>query len=190
MLLEDGSGTISFETALDVAWSCAVVALPLADPGAFHAVIWRHRGRNVIILKRQNRLAGRWLFDLLHEMRHAAEDPDTPTYAVLDADADLDDDEYVANDFAGAVLLDGRAEEIAQQVVQASGGRVESLTRVVPEIAKRNGVATGDLAHYIAYRLSLDNVNWWGSATNLQSSGVDPWQLTAERFSKRLTFIY
>lgn len=181
-LLDDGSGTITYDRALDVSWSLGVIVMPLADPGTFHAVLWRHQNRNVVILKQQNRLVSRWLFDLLHELRHAAEDPNEPTYAVLDGDGEPDDDEYVANDFAGAVLLDGRADELAQQVVRASRGSVEALSRVVPDIAAKNNVATGDLAHYIAYRLSVDDVNWWGAATNLQPRGGDPWQMAAERF--------
>lgn len=185
-LLDDGSGTISFERALDIAWSLGVIVMPLADPGAFHAVLWRHQGRNVVILKQQNRLVSRWLFDLLHELRHAAEKPDELSYAVVDGDGELDDDEYEANDYAGSVLLAGRAEELAQQVAEASKGRVEALTRVVPDVAARNGVAVGDLAHYIAYRLSVDNVNWWGAATNLQPQGDDPWRVAAERFFEEI----
>lgn len=185
-LLDDGSETISFERAITVAWSLGVIVMPLADPGAFHAMLWRFEGRNVVILKQQNRLVSRWLFDLLHELRHAAEDPGELTYAVLDGDGDLDEDEYEANNYAGAVLLAGRAEELAQQVARASGGRVETLTRVVPEVARRNNVSTGDLAHYLAYRLSIDGVNWWGAATNLQSSGDDPWRIAAEKFFEEI----
>jgi transcriptional regulator with XRE-family HTH domain len=186
-LMASAAGSTPFERALDVTWSLGVVVIPLADPGAFHAVLWRHQGRNVVVLKQQNRLASRWLFDLLHELRHAAESLDEPTFAVLDAeDGELDDREYEANEYAGAVLLDGRADEIAQEVGTASGGRVEALTKVVPRVAAANRVAVGDLANYIAYRLSVDSVNWWGAATNLQDRTENPWRLTATRFFQEI----
>jgi hypothetical protein len=31
------------------------------------------------------------------------------------------------------------------------------------------------LANYLAYRLSLQDINWWGAATNLQPMDANPW---------------
>ena len=175
---------VTFERALDLAWSLGVVVIPLTDPGAFHAVLWRHQGRNVIVLKQQNRVPSRWVFDLLHELRHAAEDPQDSTYAVLDAEEteEANDSEFTANEFAGAVLLDNRANEMAEEVVRAARGSVERLTSVVPQVAASNGVAVGDLANFLAYRLSLQEINWWGAAANLQPAGDDPWRTASDRF--------
>ena len=69
-----------------------------------------------------------------------------------------------------------------QQCVEAAKGKVEYLKSAVPRVAARNGVNTADLANYLAYRLSLQNINWWGAATNLQSGEVDPWVVARDQF--------
>jgi transcriptional regulator with XRE-family HTH domain len=175
--------TVNYDSILETAWNNGVVVLPLADPGSFHAVLWRAHGRNVIILKQQNRSRSRWAFDLLHELRHGEEEPEQETYAVLDDDVPTDArSELVANRFAGNVLLDGRAEELAEIAVEAADNSVERLKAVVPRVAADHDVATADLANYLAYRLSLQGLNWWGTAQNLQGRGADPWQITRRRF--------
>lgn len=175
--------TVNYDSVLETAWNHGVVVLPLADPGSFHAVLWRAHGRNVIILKQQNRSRSRWTFDLLHELRHGEEKPDQDTYAVVDDDLAVDDkSEIVANRFAGNVLLNGRAEELAEIAVEAAGNSVERLKAVVPRVAADHDVDTADLANYLAYRLSTQGLNWWGAAHNLQGVGADPWQLTRRRF--------
>lgn len=178
--------TINFDSILETAWGLGVPVLPLADPGAFHAVLWRTHGRNVIVLKQTNRSRSRWAYDLLHELRHAAEEPKKDTYAVIDDDdggggAD-EKSELVANRFAGNVLLQGRAERLAEAAVEATGGSVQNLKKVVPQIAEDHDVATADLANYLAFRLSLQNINWWGTAQNLQGGGDDPWAVARRRF--------
>ena len=46
------------------------------------------------------------------------------------------------------------------------------------------------LANYMAFRLSLQNINWWGAANNLQTIAENPWEtardalLTQSNFSK------
>lgn len=176
-------GVINFDSVLETAWELGAPVLPLADPGTFHAVLWRSRGRNVIVLKQQNRSRSRWTYDLLHELRHAGEEPDRDTYAVVDGDGEADDRaELVANRFAGNVLLHGRAEELAQAAVEAAGGAVQNLKAVVPQVAADYDVQTADLANYLAYRLSLQNISWWGTAQNLQGSGSDPWETSRRRY--------
>ena len=180
------SGVVTFETVLDFIWWLGVPVVPLADTGAFHAVLWRTGGRNAIVLKQQNRTLSRWVFDLLHEVGHAGEEPAEGEYGVVDDDPEADEDaEVAANQFAGDVLLDGRAEELAQECVEAAKGRVEYLKSAVPRVASRNGVETADLANYLAYRLSLQNINWWGAATNLQSGEADPWVVARDQFFRR-----
>jgi transcriptional regulator with XRE-family HTH domain len=174
--------TVDFESILETAWDLGIPVIPLADPGAFHAVLWRTRGRNVIVLKQTNRSRSRWSFDLLHELRHAAEEPSVETYAVVDDEVDVNDRaELVANRFAGNVLLDGRAEQLAETAVDATGGAVQNLKAVVPQIAEDNDVTTADLANYLAYRLSLQDINWWGTAQNLQGTGPDPFLVARRR---------
>lgn len=182
-LVLDTFTTVDYNAILETAWRHGVAVLPLADPGSFHAVLWRAHGRNVIILKQQNRSPSRWAFDLLHELRHVEEEPDQATYAVIDDESATDDKrEIVANRFAGNVLLDGRAEELAEIAVEAATNSVERLKAVVPRVAADHDVDTADLANYLAYRLSTQGINWWGTAHNLQDGGADPWQLARRRF--------
>lgn len=170
---EPGQG---FEGLVRFAWSLGIPVLPLADPGGFHAAVWKAHGREVIVLKQGARRSSRWEFDLLHEIGHIITGWNGADGGVVDAsDMSVDDSEQAASHFAGEVLLDGRAETLVQRCVNEAKGSVERLKRVVPSVASAEGVDTSALANYMAFRLSLQNVNWWGAATNLQSTDHDPW---------------
>lgn len=183
-VLFDRGGTLTFGAILDLVWDSGVPVVPLADAGAFHAVLWRINGRNVVALKQQTRTTSRWAFDLLHEIHHALEQPAATEYAVLEDGQDPEADaEVMANSFAGDVLLDGRAEELTEQCVSEARGKVEYLKTAVPRVADRNDVELAHLANYVAYRLSLQGINWWGTAANLQApSDGDPWLIARDRF--------
>lgn len=179
-------GEFSLATALDYVWSLGIPVLPLSDTGAFHGATWRIGGRNVIVLKQGTRFESRWLHDLLHEVRHAAEEPDAEELAFIDYDTLAKTNgaataETTASFFAGNVQLAGRAEELAEACVTATSGSIERLKSVVPQVAERAGVSTAALANYMAFRLSLQGANWWGAATNLQSGESDPWQVARDR---------
>jgi len=179
-------GELTLANTLDYVWSLGIPVLPLSDVGAFHGATWRIAGRNVIVLKQGTRFESRWLHDLLHEVRHAAEEPDAEELAFIDYDALAKSNgaaaaETTASFFAGNVQLGGRAEELAEECVTATSGRLERLKSVVPTIAERAGVSTAALANYMAFRLSLQGENWWGAATNLQSGDSDPWQVARDR---------
>lgn len=62
----------------------------------------------------------------------------------------------------------------ASRACQA-GGDVGRLKGAVQRIAATEGVAVDALANYLAYRLSLQDINWWGAATNLQPTDANPW---------------
>lgn len=173
-------GELSFATALRYVWSLGIPVLPLCDKGAFHGACWRMESRNVIVLKQQTASDARWLFDLLHELRHAGQNPDQAQFEVIESDEallgeQLTTEEKTASRFAGDVVLDGRAEELTQLCVKAAHGRVEELKRVVPLIARREHVAVDALANYLAFRLSLQNINWWPTATILQTPTNTAW---------------
>lgn len=175
-----GEGTMDLACALRFVWSLGVPVLPLQDPGAFHAATWRVGGRNVIVLKQSTRAEARWMHDLLHEVWHAAQDPDDSERAVIDYEDLLkgggsSEEETQATRFAGDVALDGRAEDLVEACVKACGGKVERLKTVLPRIAKREHVRVDSLANYMAFRLSLQGISWWGAATNLQETDGDPW---------------
>jgi len=172
----DDYGDLNFETALKYVWSLGIPVLPLNDAGGFHGACWRLGGRNVIVLKQRTRSAARWLHDLLHEYFHAAQNPDLEEHPVIEASEMSPDrrnspEEKAASRFAGEVMLDGRAEELVEQCVTEAKGKVQLLKTVVPKVAQKGGVGVDGLANYMAFRLSLQGINWWGTASNLQSDG-------------------
>lgn len=169
-------GELSFYAALRYVWSLGIPILPLNDPGTFHGACWRVRGRNVIVLKQRTRSVARWLFDLLHEYHHAASNPDLEEHPVIE-ESEMSpsrrqsEEEQAASRFAGDVLLGGRAEELAESCVTAARGSVERLKSAVVKVSKRERISVDILANYMAFRLSLQDINWWGAANNLQQDG-------------------
>ncbi len=182
--------TVDLKSALHCAWDMGVVVLPLRDRGAFHGACWRYEGRNAVVLKQTSKYEARWLFDLLHELFHAGQRPEANTLEVIEADETSaerrnSDEEIAASQFAGEVVLNGKAETLAQACVQAARNSVERLKSVVPAIAAKNGVSAGTLANYLAFRLSWQGVNWWGTAANLQADDSDPWTIARDVFVER-----
>jgi transcriptional regulator with XRE-family HTH domain len=186
-------GEITLQSVLRFAWDLGVPVLPLKDSGTFHGACWRYNGRNVIVLKQNSRHLARWLFDLIHELFHAGQNPDAPTLEIIETDETSPErrnssEEIAASQFAGDVVLDGRAEELAQECVNAARGSVERLKGVVPTVAGRHGVDIGALANYMAFRLSWQGINWWGAAANLQKGSGDPWAVARDVFLERFPF--
>jgi hypothetical protein len=88
-----------------------------------------------------------WLFDLLHEVDHAADAPDEAERTIIDIDDnDTTDPEARANEFAADLVLSGRAEALAMACAEAAHGSVESLKRAVSRVARDAGVDVGVLA--------------------------------------------
>jgi transcriptional regulator with XRE-family HTH domain len=186
-------GQLNLESVLRFAWDIGVPVLPLRDRGNFHGACWRYDSRNVIVLKQVSKHLARWLFDLIHELFHAGQMPEQPTLEVIEGDETsterrTSDEEIAASQFAGDVVLDGHAEELAQACVAAARGSVERLKAVVPTVAERHGVGVGALANYMAFRLSWQGINWWGAAANLQKDDGDPWAVTRDIFLERFPF--
>jgi Zn-dependent peptidase ImmA (M78 family)/ribosome-binding protein aMBF1 (putative translation factor) len=182
-------GDLQLASVVNYAWNLGIVVFPLADPGEFHGAYWRINRRNVIALKQKTKSQSRFVFDLLHEMRHAADNPDSPVLEVIEtSNAPSTEDlskEQEANRFAGDVLLDGRSEELAQLCVRSSQGRLEWLKGAVPKVAEHEGVQVDALANYLAYRLSLQGENWWGAANNLQQED-SPWETVRDELMQRV----
>jgi transcriptional regulator with XRE-family HTH domain/Zn-dependent peptidase ImmA (M78 family)/adenylate kinase family enzyme len=166
-------GVLDFESALKYVWSLGVSVLALNDAGGFNGACWRVNGRNVIVLRQRTRSSEQWLHDLLHEYFHAAHNQDLEEHPIIE-DSEMSEarrkspEETQASQFAGDVMLAGRAEDLTQQCVDAAANSVERLKAVVPKVAKAADVSVGALANYVAFRLSLQGINWWGAATNLQ----------------------
>jgi transcriptional regulator with XRE-family HTH domain/Zn-dependent peptidase ImmA (M78 family) len=187
-------GSVSFEDILKYAWSLGVTVVPLNDRGAFHGACWRVQGRNVIVLKQQTASVARWSFDFLHEFCHIGQEPEVDELCVIESselsqERRESEEEQACSQFAGDVLLNGRAEELVDMCVEASKGRVELLTTVVPKIAAKENVSVGALANHMAYRLCQDEVtNWWGPATNLQEVNNEPWRIARDIFLQHANF--
>lgn len=186
-------GQLTLRGCLEYAWSCGIPVLPLHDGGGFHGATWRMGGRNVIVLKQSTRSEARWIMDFLHEFRHAGQDPSADEFELVDSEMLLterreSEEEEEATTFAGDVMLDGRAEELAKKCVAEASGKVELLKMTVPRVASREGVRIDALANYMAYRLAMQGINWWGAATNLQETDESPWEVTRDFLIERLDF--
>jgi transcriptional regulator with XRE-family HTH domain len=184
---------VDLRSALHTAWDLGVVVLPLRDRGTFHGACWRYEGRNAVVLKQTSKHEARWLFDLLHELFHAGQRPEADTLEVIEADETSaerrnSDEEIAASQFAGEVVLDGKSETLAHACVQAARNSVERLKSVVPAVAAKNYVSVGALANYLAFRLSWQGVNWWGTAANLQADEGDPWTIARDVFVERFPY--
>jgi len=189
-------GEMSLHNVLNYIWDLGIPVLPLNDPGAFHGATWRVEGRNVIVLKQQTSAMARWLHDALHELFHTGRESEKKERAIIEeaetsAERRLSDEEWDATQFAADVVLDGRAEELAKRCVDATknrsggSGSVERLKFVVPDVATREGVPTDSLANYLAFRLSLQDIDWWGAAQNLQNTKDNPWMVARDILLER-----
>lgn len=175
------------ESITNQSWKLGVPVLPLDDPGTFHGACFREKGRNVIVLKHKTASESRWAFDLLHELWHAGREPEALERTVLEADEMSEErrqsqEETTANRFAAAVLLDERAQDLAEMCLSEARGNLRRLKTAVQRIATREEAPVGVLASYLAYRLADEQgLNWWGTANNLQTPG-NPWHIVREVF--------
>ncbi|WP_438023422.1 helix-turn-helix transcriptional regulator [Sorangium sp. So ce233] len=187
----EAHGKVDLTAVLETLWRFGVLVVPLSESGGFHGACWRLERRNVLVIKQRTRSEARWLHDILHETHHAASMPDETEFAWLDDESmPLErrkaPEEKRATRFAGDVLLDSKAEQIAKQCVAAAARKADRLKSVVPRIAETHDVPVGALANYLAWRLEMDGVNWWGAASNLQGDGADPWLVTRDFLIPRL----
>jgi transcriptional regulator with XRE-family HTH domain len=187
-----GENAPTFEGLLRGAWALGIAVLPLADPIHFHGVCWRIKGRNVVVLKQPTQYSSRWAFDLLHEIYHATEAPDSDTldYVELnatDAARRESEDELSANQMAGDILLDGRADELYQAVLALAKRKVERMKSAVQRIGEEERVNAAHLANYVAFRVKSDLfIQWWGAANNLQPSGENPLELARQVLNENI----
>jgi transcriptional regulator with XRE-family HTH domain len=182
------TGAFDFESVLRFIWSRGIVVVPLCDKGVFHAAYWRINGRHVIVLKQRTNSLARWIIDLLHEVKHALSKPEEENISIIDSDGtsrsdnDYLDEEEEATEFAGECALEGQAEKLVHAAHTRSRQNLRNLKSAVNEIASENHADLGLLANYMAYRLSLQGINWWGAATNLQGADNSPWEIARRVF--------
>ncbi len=183
-------GTVTLRSIVNHLWDLGVIVLPLDDPGAFHGACFREGGRNVIVLKQKTPSVSRWAFDCLHECWHAAQEPDLPERTVIEYDEMSGErrrssEEATASRFAGAVLLGGRGQELAEMCLSDADFDLRRLKSTVQRIAVREGVGVDVLANYLAFRLADEQKqNWWGTANSLQEVD-EPWSIVRDVFFER-----
>lgn len=186
-------GSINFENVLKYVWFLGIPVLPLNDSGAFHGACWREDFRNVIVLKQKTQSRARWLFDLLHELWHASQCPEKKSFSIIEAGPTSEErreseEEQEASQFAGDVILSGQAENLVNKCIKQAHNRVEWLKSSVIKIAKQERVPVDSLANYMAFRLSLQNINWWGTAENLQEIDSNPWEISRDYLLEQVDF--
>lgn len=184
-------GSFTFENLLRFTWDLGIPVLPLLDSGAFHGACWRDQGRSVIVLKHVTTAHAIWLFDLGHELYHIANHLSGTQSSIIESEeiapgreADSDE-EWEASNFAGSLILQGRAEELVKKSVQAAGGSVERLKTAVQRVAAEEHVPLDALANYLAFRLSLQGINWWGGANRFQITDPPPWKIARDILLER-----
>ena len=191
--IESSYGSLSLAAIVNYLWDLGVVVMPLDDPGAFHGACFREDGRNVIVLKQNTSSSSRWAFDCLHECWHAGQEPDLPERTVLEEDEMSSvgpgkEEELTASRFAGAVLLNGRGQELAEKSLAEANNDLRRLKVAAQRVAQRESVSVDSLANYLAFRLSEEQgENWWGTANSLQSMD-NPWSVVRNVFFERADF--
>ena len=160
-------GAVTFENVLRYVWSHGIPVLPLRDAGGFHGACWRQEGRNIIVLKQTTKSVARWLFDLLHELWHTNEDPEDTELSIIEEPETAlsrreSDEEQAASQFAGEVILEGKAEELVKLCLEQADSDVRRIKSTLPRVAKAHNVSVASLANYMAFRLSMSDYNWWG----------------------------
>jgi transcriptional regulator with XRE-family HTH domain len=186
-------GPVDFPTVLETAWDLGIIVLPLADSGQFHGAHWRIDGTNAIVLKQGELSAAKWLIDLLHEMFHAAQHPELLNHMVVEEPETsdhrrTDKEEQQATWFASLVATDRKAEELFSHVYRQTGGDVSLFKSAVARTATESGIDQGVIANYVAHRLALQGISWWGAAANLQDRSVDPLAVARDTFFRRFDF--
>jgi transcriptional regulator with XRE-family HTH domain len=184
--LNNEYGGINLNSILAYAWDMDICVLPLNDPGVFHGATWNIDGKRIVILKQQTTSHARWIFDLLHELYHALVHLITPDDSIIELNEisplskDEDIREREANSFANQVLFDGKAEMLAEEVVQTAKWKMEFMKQAVIDVSKKHNIRVDSLANYLGYRLGYERKNWWGTVEGLQENYPEPFVLVKD----------
>ncbi len=187
-------GSINLENTLNYAWDCGVIVFPMNEKGNFHGACMRIKGRNVIILNPRKRFIATWLFDLLHELSHAGQEPDKESFGEIEEVATshkrrTSKEEVFANDFANAVLLGKETEDLFNRCIEQADGKLNMLKKVIPQVARENHVIAGALANYVAHEAKADTKFKYKEllkmAESLQLEEGNPYEMTRKIFHKR-----
>ena len=185
-------GELTFATLLHYSWECGIIVIPLSDPGSFHGACWMIKNRVAIVLKQRTESQARWFYDLAHELGHTVKHISKAHPTLIEANEispfpkEDESEEIEASEFAGELVLGGRAEELAQRCVRKAAGNIEYLKVAVQEVACEENVPVDSLANYIAFRLSVQQENWWGTADGFQIKSPSPLEIARKELKKRV----
>ena len=193
----DSYGLINFENTLKYAWDCGVIVIPLNDKGSFNAVCIRVEGRNVIILNPKKLFNSFWLFDLLHELSHAGQEPEKESFDEIEAvptshERRTSKEEIEANNFANAVIFGKNAINLFNQCIERADGKLNLLKKAIQAVAQENNVKTDLLANYVTHKAiansSFKKKELRAMADSLQLKEENPYELAVDIFFDRFPF--
>ena len=178
-------GKIDLESITNYIWSKGIAILPLDDSGYFHGLAWKFNNRHIIIIKQKTTSESRWQFDLLHEYWHVCNEEDSDDFQIIDFNEEFEymknsEKEIAAHSFAANVLLNDKSEELVEECVAIAKGRIEFLKSSVKKISEKKSVDCGALSNYLAFRMSLQGINWWATAQALQPTTTSPFDIVRE----------
>ena len=193
----DSYGSINLENTLKYAWDCGVIVIPLNDKDSFHGVCIRVQNRNVIILNPKKPYIATWLFDLLHELSHAGQDPDKESFdeiqdVVTSHKRRTSKEEIDANEFANAVIFGKNSNNLFNQCIERADGKLNLLKKVIPQVAKEFNVMTDALANYVAHKAKANPKFKYkellAMAESLQLEKDNPYEIATDIFFDRFPF--
>ena len=178
-------GSLTLSNVLQYIWDLGTLILPLNDPGSFHGAYFREDFRSMIVLKQKTSSPSRWMFDALHETYHTLQEPKQPNLTVIEhGDMSQErlssNEETTASQYAGAVLLGSNPQKLAEQCLKEANRDLRMLKSAVKRVASTENVPVDSLANYMAFRLSLEGQNWWGTAKNLQNGDSNPFSVARD----------
>ncbi len=180
---------VLFAATLQYLYELRIPVVPLRDPGAFHGACFTRDGRSIIVLKQMTDSVARWLQVLLHELDHIR-DPDRGELRTwiergeVGTWSDAPEEQH-ANNFAATVLFSGRTAAVLKRCLDRAEGSVERLKAVVPTVAQEADVPVDVLANHLAFQLTRQGINWWGTAATFQQHAA-PWRQVADLLLQQL----
>lgn len=185
------NGEVNYVSVLNYIWNMGIPVIPVFGLKSFHAACIKLNQKYVIFLSAYTKYESRVLFNLLHELLHVFQQTNVDEYYdfMMENDnlgADITIFEKEANLFAADILLNLKAEKLVSEVVKIAGKNVKRLKNAVIKVSRDYKIEQSHFANYLAYRLGLQNINWWGCATNLQIINNDLWDITGYVFRERV----
>lgn len=181
---------LDVEHVLDYLWNLGIMVFPVTDAPSFHGAFIQIEKQPVILISTDIQYPDKLIFNMLHELYHAIEEAGVDFFIVEETPSSIDvadtDIEIAANEFAGEIILNGRHDILAKHCVKIANGSVQRLKKAVEIVAMKEGVSVPSLANYLAYRLMLQKIDWWGAAQNLQGERVNFHNLFVDRFLKHI----